>query len=252
MDLEALNLRLRPRGPYEAIDLGQALLRRSAREVYTAWAATVLPLCIAFAALAPVVEWLPIVLMWWFKPLYDRIVLVVLSRGAFGERVTVRDLPWRSIFDRSLLWSLTLGRFVATRSFRLPVTMLEGLDRARRRLRLRVLLKGARFPATLLTTAFLHAEQALALAYLPLVVLLAPQGVDVPVWRWLTDESMPLWLSMVGDVSYLMALTLLEPLYVACGFTLYLNRRVELEAWDIELDLRRQLKSAGPDRREAA
>jgi hypothetical protein len=252
LDLEALNLRLRPRGPYEAIDLGQALLRRNLREVYTAWAATVLPLGIAFAALAPVVEWLPIVLMWWFKPLYDRIVLVVLSRGVFGERVTVRDLPWRSIFDRSLWWSLTLGRFVATRSFMLPVTMLEGLDRARRRLRMRTLLKGARFPATLLTTAFLYAEQALALGYLPLVVLLAPQGVDVPVWRWLTDESMPLWLSMVGDVSYLMALTLLEPLYVACGFTLYLNRRVELEAWDIELDLRQQLKGDGPDRREAA
>jgi hypothetical protein len=25
-----------------------------------------------------------------------------------------------------------------------------------------------------------------------------------------------------------------EPIYVACGFSLYLNRRTVLEAWDIE------------------
>jgi hypothetical protein len=31
----------------------------------------------------------------------------------------------------------------------------------------------------------------------------------------------------------------IEPLYVACGFALYLNRRTQLEAWDIDLAFRR-------------
>jgi hypothetical protein len=31
----------------------------------------------------------------------------------------------------------------------------------------------------------------------------------------------------------------LEPFYVAGGFALYLNRRAELEAWDIEQEFRR-------------
>jgi hypothetical protein len=31
----------------------------------------------------------------------------------------------------------------------------------------------------------------------------------------------------------------LEPFYVAAGFAMYLNRRVELEAWDIEQEFRR-------------
>ena len=32
---------------------------------------------------------------------------------------------------------------------------------------------------------------------------------------------------------------LLEPFYVGAGFAMYLNRRVQLEAWDIEQEFRR-------------
>ena len=31
----------------------------------------------------------------------------------------------------------------------------------------------------------------------------------------------------------------LEPFYVAAGFAMYLNRRAELEGWDVEQELRR-------------
>ncbi len=34
------------------------------------------------------------------------------------------------------------------------------------------------------------------------------------------------------------AVLFVEPFYVAAGFAMYLNRRVELEAWDVEQDLR--------------
>ena len=36
-----------------------------------------------------------------------------------------------------------------------------------------------------------------------------------------------------------LVLVVWEPIYVACGFSLYLNRRTVLEAWDIELVFRR-------------
>lgn len=36
---------------------------------------------------------------------------------------------------------------------------------------------------------------------------------------------------------------LLEPFYVAAGFAMYLNRRTELEAWDVEQELRRAFAS---------
>ena len=37
---------------------------------------------------------------------------------------------------------------------------------------------------------------------------------------------------------------LVEPFFVAAGFAMYLNRRVELEAWDIEQEFRRAFTPA--------
>jgi hypothetical protein len=46
------------------------------------------------------------------------------------------------------------------------------------------------------------------------------------------------WILLGATVAYL-AMSAIEPLYVACGFALYLNRRTQLEAWDIDLAFRR-------------
>jgi hypothetical protein len=40
-------------------------------------------------------------------------------------------------------------------------------------------------------------------------------------------------------IAYALVVLLLEPFYVAAGFAMYLNRRAQLEAWDIEQELRR-------------
>jgi hypothetical protein len=40
-------------------------------------------------------------------------------------------------------------------------------------------------------------------------------------------------------VAYGTAVLFLEPFYVASGFAMYLHRRTELEAWDIEQEFRR-------------
>ena len=40
-------------------------------------------------------------------------------------------------------------------------------------------------------------------------------------------------------VAYAVVIGFLEPFYVAAGFAMYLNRRAELEAWDVEQELRR-------------
>jgi hypothetical protein len=42
-----------------------------------------------------------------------------------------------------------------------------------------------------------------------------------------------------GSVAYMAAVAFLEPFYVAAGFGMYVNRRVDLEAWDIEQEFRR-------------
>ena len=53
-------------------------------------------------------------------------------------------------------------------------------------------------------------------------------GEDTPAWAWIGFNLLA-WLAM----------TLISPFYSGAGFGLYLNRRTELEAWDIELTFRR-------------
>ncbi|MBL8516414.1 MAG: hypothetical protein JNM76_05530 [Betaproteobacteria bacterium] len=241
MNLEAITLKLRPRGASEAMDLGVRLLQRNAGAVYVAWGATVAPLMLACLMLAPVAPWLPTLVIWWLKPLYDRIALFVLSRAVFGQRVGVRDLDWRHMFSSGLLWSLTLGRFDFARSFNLPVYLLEGLKGKRRRARFKVLQKHTRGNAVMQTVTFVHAEQALMLSLLMLSYLFMPRWLDLPFFDWMIGKDAPMWFTLMTQGFYILVLALLEPIYVASGFTLYLNRRVELEAWDIELDLKRNL-----------
>ncbi|HXA46957.1 MAG TPA: hypothetical protein VNW52_04955, partial [Burkholderiaceae bacterium] len=51
-----------------------------------------------------------------------------------------------------------------------------------------------------------------------------------------TQESLRSILLTFG--AYAVAVGIIGPIFVACGFTLYLNRRATLEAWDIEIALR--------------
>jgi hypothetical protein len=46
-------------------------------------------------------------------------------------------------------------------------------------------------------------------------------------------------VAVVVNCAYPLAALFMEPFYVAAGFAMYLNRRVELEAWDIEQEFRR-------------
>jgi len=75
------------------------------------------------------------------------------------------------------------------------------------------------------------------------VPLLLPQEINETLleqafFSAAASEVLP-WL-MSG--LYILTVLLLEPLYVATGFMLYLNRRTILEAWDVELSFRRMHK----------
>ena len=52
-------------------------------------------------------------------------------------------------------------------------------------------------------------------------------------------QQPPRWAQLLTTCLYWLAVTLSEPVYIAAGFGLYLNRRTQLEAWDLELVFRR-------------
>ena len=85
---------LRPRSSWEAIDLGLAMLQRWWRSVYLPHAMVIAVVAAPAAALGAWLgkPWIALLVLWWLKPLYDRVALHVLSHAVFGELPGIRSV----------------------------------------------------------------------------------------------------------------------------------------------------------------
>ncbi len=245
MRIEDLSVVLRPRSGWEAVELGFALTRRHARVIWLSWLATTLPV---FAVLNAVgwwldLLWLPALLLWWLKPAFERAPLYVISRGVFGSQPSVREtLRGQFRFARSIWpWLLWL-RLSPSRALLMPVDMLEGVEGPLRRARRQALARNASGTAALILLVCVHVEAILGLGLIGLVVTLTPiefmQPAAQAVWENLF-EAPPPWAQLLMNLIYWAGVSLMAPFYVGAGFALYLNRRTQIEAWDIELGFRR-------------
>jgi hypothetical protein len=236
VELDRIAAAIRPRTPWESIDLGFALARTWFLPLWLCWWLTAAPVALmALAALRHADWWL--LLLWWFKPAFEALPLYWLSRAMFGERLALRDAARRlpaALPPR--LWPQVLWRrFSALRAANMPVTLLEAPRGAARRARLRVLGSGA---AGWLTVLCAHLEAVIWLSALLLVAFLLPRGVPLPELLSTQPDTAAVahWL---GALLAVLAISVMAPFYVAAGFGLYLGRRTELEAWDLELAFRR-------------
>ena len=77
MKIESLTVALRPRTAWEAVELGTALTRRHAAAIWKPYLLLTLPLFAALNAAAWALDklWLATLLMWWLKPVFDRVPL---------------------------------------------------------------------------------------------------------------------------------------------------------------------------------
>ena len=240
MQIDALAVRLRPRAPVEAMDLGVRLCQHAASSVYPCYAAVAVPMVVVALASFEIASWLPGVVIWWTKPWLDRTVLFVLSRAAFGQPTTPGDV-WRAqrqVWWSQLLFTWTVQRLSVWRSLTQPVYQLEGLSLWKARARARQVRRRHAGSAAMMTAAFNMIETALTIAVVSLVFWLAPWERAPDVSAVMSGEAAG-WLALVVPGAYGLAVLFLEPFYVAAGFALYLNRRAELEAWDIEQEFRR-------------
>jgi hypothetical protein len=258
LDLERLTVAVRPRSYAEAIDLGFGMGRRWWTATIVPWLLVVLPIPIlGFVFLYEHPGWV-IFAVWWLKPLYDRIPLHVISRAFFGDLPrsgdTVRALP--GLLRRRALVGLTIYRLDPMRAVHLPVAQLEGLKGPALARRRRVVSRGAGGHAMLLMMACMLFE--LVLTWMPLMLILAflPQGYASAEWTdRLFVEQDPVWILRAGWVTmgaWIGAVTFIEPLFVAAGFSLYINRRTLIEAWDIEVDFRRMTSRLASGRGKVA
>jgi hypothetical protein len=240
VQVDALALRLRPRTPYEAADLGTRLCQSAARDVYRCYFLVALPVFALCLATVEIASWLPALVMWWLKPWLDRTILFVLSRAAFGQRTSIADLlaAQRQVWWSQLISTLTWRRLSPWRSFTQPVYQLEGLSFAQARKRVLQIRRRRTAPALFMTLVYSLCQACLFSAVASLLYWFAPDGMQPDVWEIMTSEG-----SLVGALLVPVALALvilfLEPFFVASGFAMYLSRRAELEAWDIEQEFRR-------------
>jgi len=244
MRLSDATVAIRPRSSWEAIDLGVLMSQQHRRLLMTSWAIITLPLFAVLTLLLWDSPSLAVFIFWWLKPAYERLPLYILSKALFGETPTLQQAlgKFPRLLKPQLLASLTWRRLSLSRSFLLPVLQLEGLDGTARQQRLQVLLQRNAGAAQWLTIIGMHLETALWIGLMVLFYMLLPQQIETD-WDWqslfLDADHHWRWLEHLTNAFYALVLVVWEPIYVACGFSLYLNRRTALEAWDIELVFRR-------------
>ncbi|SCB03173.1 DUF4129 domain-containing protein [Xanthomonas translucens] len=256
MRIERLDVVLRARSAWEAMELGSALVRRHAGAIWKPWLLISVPLFALLNLGAWAIDqlWLAGLALWWLKPVLDRIPLFVISRGVFGDVPRVRDTlraqlrwGWDPMFGY-----LTWRRLSPARSVFMPLELLEGASAEQQRQRRRSLGGAVYGHALLLASVCWHFEAMLCLACIAAILMFVPVELLPETVRaaWaLVGEENPVWADVGLNVFGWLAMTLIEPFFVGAGFGLYLNRRTEIEAWDVEMALRRlreRLGSAAP------
>jgi hypothetical protein len=196
----------------------------------------------SFGKFSPLCVWF---VLWWLNPLFDRMALHVVSRRYFEPGLSFRAL-FRGLggsLGRGLAGDLLWRRFSPWRAAVLPLKVLErgGPARKRRRIasRKRALSNGGLHFCVFLS----------AWCFLLHWILIGGEIVFLALIQQLFFSSSPgllgfididrggifLFLYTIWCVNYL----LVESLYVCMGFGIYLNSRVEVEGWDIELLFRK-------------
>ncbi|MFK8028672.1 MAG: hypothetical protein AB8G18_00390 [Gammaproteobacteria bacterium] len=240
---------IRPRRGWEAIDLGVRMIQRDFVALARRWIVATLPWYVMFLSAGHLFGsvGLGVLLFWWMKPAFDRVILDYLSQRLFSPGVQDPgpfDLWFRLPFSAAAWRQLTYLRFSLARTFTLPVYQLEGAS-GNSGERIRTLVNRDYGASAWLTVVFFFLSSTLLTVILAqLTHWLHPEPIilqDANIFdRFLETEELftgpLLWLHML---MYYLVTGLFELFFVGAGFALYLNRRTHLEAWDIELSFRR-------------
>ena len=235
MNLDKLQINACMRSGWQALDLGLLMARAWWRTLFVASLLPMLPLTIVLLAIFWESPFWALFILWWLKPFWERLPLFIASRRLFGEQPGVwssmRSFPLKDIIPW-LLWR----RFSFQRAFDNPVTVLEDLKGAPRRQRLRVL--HGKYSDVALSNQFVCfcTEWLLAFSLVVLFDFFIPDSFGIRYYDSFGD------LKLTGEwiftLAAILAMALVMPFHSMAGFALYLNRRIELEAWDIEISFR--------------
>ncbi len=256
MQLENMTARVRPRQTWEAMDLGFMLVQKWWAKIAFSWFVFTFPIFILINILLHDHYIWAMIAFWWLMPIFDRIPLHIISRALFGEvesnKKNLKSIV-KVIFPH-FIKMLTFLRFDPGRSFNLPVWQLEKLKGHARAERARVLKKMTSGSAFALTFMCMLIELIIFISLLALVFLLVPAAYTEALADALSPTAIEdSWWGGVS-INFLLYITffIVQPFYVAGGFSLYINRRTQLEGWDIEIVFRQLAQRVGKSSQYAA
>ena len=227
-------LALRHRSHWEALDAGLLLWRENFAFLLLFFA---LPLWICAFALRLIPEqlrYLSWLSLWLLRPLFERPALHVISVRFFEKGAGLKRLSRglsRTIF-RGLAADLTWRRFSPLRAAMTPVRTLEALNFKQVNERRRILKKGKLDFCSVLTIWALVMEAVLLGG--GVIFCLISMEIIQPGLYSAINETIDSWEIFIY-AAWCINSMLTGSLYVCMGFSLYLNCRIELEGWDIEI-----------------
>jgi len=245
MQLESIAVNVRTRTAWEAIDLGFAMVRTWWSSIYTPLVILLLGIIASLWLVMPSqYYWVSLLILWWLKPLYHRLILHIISHRMFGEHLSwstaLKQLP-ELMRHTGLVSELTWRRFSLSRGFKLPIWQLERLRGNARTQRQRLLLGYVHTATIWLNIAMFCFQIILLLSFFALIWLFVPEYYATDFfYQLLSNQLVGIgdYFKIISITGFVLVVAFMEPYYIAASFALYINRRSQLEAWDIELDFR--------------
>ncbi|MFT4647400.1 MAG: hypothetical protein ACI9X4_000612 [Glaciecola sp.] len=247
MRLEDYVIEARKRTDWEVMDLGTLLLQKNLGSILRSGMLIAIPILAVMVALVITVGFFwGYLFLWLMRPLYGRVTLFVLSRAVFASHPSPRDIA-RALpgFLSHGLWAAVLiSPWTLSRVIAEPVLLLEGLRGKELRKRSQVLLgEGVRGAVWWGAVSVGLVQASILVGTLVLLYGFVPEGVVEWSPGMLSDNPSAL-LAWAALLCLALSFALVEPLWVAIGFAMYLNRRSDLEGWDVELVFRRLAQRA--------
>ncbi|MCL1959619.1 MAG: hypothetical protein FWF68_08465 [Spirochaetes bacterium] len=178
-------------------------------------------------------------ILWMFRPLFDRIILHIISVRFFESSAGIKRLLHglgKSLL-RGLAGDLLWRRFSPLRSAMMPVRVLEprkksGKENAQRR---KLLKNGGINFCFFLTLWGIAVEITLLFGEIIFFMLMADlftnAGISFTGEFW---EKAEIYIFAAWCINYI----IIETIYVCMGFSLYISSRINVEGWDLEIMFR--------------
>jgi len=228
-------LSLRSRSVWEAVDSGVLLWRSNFVFFIPFFAVPVWVAACCLRLFSGELFFIPYLGLWWLKPLFDRLILHIVSKRFFGSssQLKLKDIG-RGISEmrRGLLGDLLWRRFSPGRAAKMPVRVLERLGAKQFAMRKKVLEGGGINFCSFISILGLALEAALLLGEVLFALMTASLFFPTAI-EYLEENNhiAEIFIFAAFCFNYI----LVETLYVCMGFGLYINSRVEVEGWDLEL-----------------